>query len=525
MSRDSGKRREGQLSRDRDTIREWAREHDAIPIRETEQEGESGRFRMVPKDEMAETHEEVEWEEFFDQLDEGDHVVIFHADSDREPFEIVGQTSIASRVDDDEIEQRLMEGETVTSTVTETTVVESVVVEEITVDSELVDTQVSNERVVDTELLRRECTGCELIADETADTREWFDTDRYLATVPSHAAGEPVGSTKADGRKGETESSMDATDRTETTASKGADTRGTGAGPETAGVTKSTSESTRVSESDPGSKPETGDEKVPFQAELEVEETWAVTRSFTEEFIVESVVTDTEVTEADTVEDYDIEVEGLHRSIVKSGILKEDVPADEAMAEYEIQSELSEPDRITTTFVRELTVEDEIVDKALATASITGTQPLEMEVVRTKQLENVAASSDTHQETEAGTTLDADEETSTHQKTEAGAALGAGEKTSTHSTAGKGAGSRVTITRDSIGDPVVNAKGERIGMVTEVEEEANALFIDPEPGITERIRAVLGWGDVDDDDYRLEAEAISRITDDQIELKSPEELN
>lgn len=527
MSHDPTKRREGQLSRDRDTIREWAREHDATPIRETKQEGESDRVRMVPKDEMSETHEEVEWEEFFDELDEGDRVVIFHADSDREPFEVVGQTSLADRVDDDEIEQRLMRGETVTSTITETTVVESVVVEEVTVDSELVDTQVSDERVVDSELLRRECTDSKLIDDETADAREWFDTDRYLETIPSHDAGEPVGSTKMDRRAGATKSEMDATDRTEMTASKEAGTRGTEAGSETAGVTKSTSESTRTSESGRGSKSESGDQEFPFGAELEVEETWAVTRSFTEEFTVESIVTDTEVTEADTIEDYDIEIEGLHRSIVEGGIIKEDIPADEAMSDYEIESELSEPDRITTTFARELTVEDEIVDKVQATAGITEIQPLEMEIVRTRQLENVAATSDTHEEMEAeeAAAFDADEEMSTHEETEAGTALDTDEETPTHSTAGEGAGSRVTLTDDSIGKPVINAKGERMGMVTKVEEEANALFIDPEPGIAERIRSVLGWGNADEDDYRLEADMISRVTDDGVELKSPEELD
>ncbi len=508
MSQDPGERREGQLSRDRDTIREWAREHDAIPIRETEGEGESGRFRMVPKSEMGESHEEVEWEEFFDQLDEGDHVVIYHAKGDRELFEIVGQSSIASRFDDEEIEQRLMEGETVTSTITETTVVESVVVEEITVDSELVDTQMVDERVLDAELLRRECTDCELIDDETVDTREWLATDRYLKTV----AGESLESTETDSRAGATEPmSMNITDETETSTPDEADARGTGAGPETAGTTASTAEGTRVSEGESGSESETGARDFPFHAELEVEETWAVTRSFTEEFIVESVVTDTEVTGADTIEDYDLEVEGLHRSILESGIIKEDVSTDEAMDDYEIQSELAEQDRITTTFSRERFVEDEIVDRTLVTASLTERRPLEMEVVRTKPLETAPAISDTRHETE----------------TEMGAAsdTGKAKTASAHSATDEGAGSRVTITDDTVGNPVVNAKGERIGMVTEVEEGAKALFIDPEPGLTERIQAILGWGDADDDDYRIEVEAISRITDDQVELKSPEQLD
>ena len=505
MKHDSDERFEGQLSRDRDTIREWAREHDATPMRERQADGESGRFRMVPTGELTETHEEVEWEEFFDQLDEEDYVVIYHADGDRKPFEVVGQNTIASRVDDEEIEQRLMEGETVTSTITETTVVESIVVEETTVESELTDTRITDERVVDAELLRRECTDCELIADETVDSREGFDTDRYLETVTGHVAGVPVGSMGTGRQEGATEPmSPDATDGSEATAAGEADTRGAGAGPETTGVTESPSESTQVSESEFGSEPEPGDREFPFHAELETEETWAVTRSFTEEFIVETVVTDTEVTEADTIEDYDIEVEGLHRSIVESGIMTADVPVDEAMSDYEIESELAEPNRITTTFARERTIEDEIVDTALATASVTDSQPFEMEVVRTKELENVAA-------TEEGPEEEAD--------------LDADEEAFADSAADEEAASSVTITDDAIGHAVVNSKGEEIGIVAEVEEGANALFVDPEPGIAARIRSVLGWGDADDDDYRLEADVIRRIGDDEVELKSPKELN
>ena len=230
---------------------------------------------------------------------------------------------------------------------------------------------------------------------------------------------------------------------------------------------------------------------------------YSVTRSFTGEFVSESAVTDTEVSKADIIKDYDLEIERLHRSIVESGVMDEDLPVEEAIADYEIENELAEPNRTTTTFAHELTVETEIVDTMLATAKITDTHPLGTEVVRTKQLENAAATQDEPEEEAA---LDDDDETVADSTTDEEAA------------------STVTITDDAIGHSVFNADGEEIAMVAEVEEKANALFVDPEPGIAGRIRSALGWGDADDD-YRFEPDAIRRISDDQVELNSPKELN
>lgn len=76
---------------------------------------------------------------------------------------------------------------------------------------------------------------------------------------------------------------------------------------------------------------------------------------------------------------------------------------------------------------------------------------------------------------------------------------------------------RTTISKDDEGKRVVNAKGKKVGMVTEVKN--GTAYVDPAPGIADSIRSKLGWGDADSDDYRLESRRISKITDDEIQVK------
>lgn len=76
---------------------------------------------------------------------------------------------------------------------------------------------------------------------------------------------------------------------------------------------------------------------------------------------------------------------------------------------------------------------------------------------------------------------------------------------------------RTNITEDDEGKRVVNANGDEIGMVTEV--KAGKAYVDPDPGITDKLRSKLGWGDADENDYVLQKNRIGTITDDEIRLK------
>ena len=76
---------------------------------------------------------------------------------------------------------------------------------------------------------------------------------------------------------------------------------------------------------------------------------------------------------------------------------------------------------------------------------------------------------------------------------------------------------RTKIAEEDEGKRVVNARGKKIGMVSDVRN--GAAYVDPDPSITDTIRSRLGWGDADEDDYRLGSRRIAKITDDEIHLK------
>jgi len=74
------------------------------------------------------------------------------------------------------------------------------------------------------------------------------------------------------------------------------------------------------------------------------------------------------------------------------------------------------------------------------------------------------------------------------------------------------------LERDDIGKPVLNAGGDKIGIVSDVEDGVG--YVDPEPGLSDRIRSRLQWGHHDDDDHPLRRSEIATVTDDEVRLKS-----
>ncbi len=74
------------------------------------------------------------------------------------------------------------------------------------------------------------------------------------------------------------------------------------------------------------------------------------------------------------------------------------------------------------------------------------------------------------------------------------------------------------FTDDDIGKRVVNANGDEVGMVADVEH--GTAHVEPDPGITDSIKATLGWSDSGESTYPLQAEAVSRVTDDEVHLET-----
>lgn len=79
---------------------------------------------------------------------------------------------------------------------------------------------------------------------------------------------------------------------------------------------------------------------------------------------------------------------------------------------------------------------------------------------------------------------------------------------------------RTTVTEEDEGKRVVDASGDRIGIISGV--KSGTAYVDPDPGIAGTIKAKLGWEDIDEDDYPLREDRIDAITDDEIRLKQEE---
>ena len=432
---------ESRITTDRETIRGWVGEHDAVPVRYSGVEGESGTLRIVPETDREESHEEVTWDDFYDEIDRNDQVVVYHGSDHPEPFEVtsreeaIGRTTVA----DEEVEEALVEGETVTSEVTETTVVERTIVEEATVESEVTDREVISEEVVDAELLTRDVVGFELVDFETE-----YDADRDASIF------EPEGRA----------------------------TFGDGVG-----------------------------------FDVRVDEGWSVTKEVVERLTIESRVVDTESTETDTVEADTVEstvnVEGVQRNVLESDLVDTDAGVD-VIESGRVESEFHEGEVVRTRLLERKTVDEEVSLRRRLSGEITEADTIEADSVHREVVESeIVGEEDVEAEVAtagaAGTVGDTGERAGTTEESVSVGDVG---------------DERVMPSGDDEGKTVVDATGDEVGMVTDV--EGDMVYVDPHPSITDRIKTALGWGEPDEDDYTIGPDRISRITDDHVELVSVE---
>lgn len=73
-----------------------------------------------------------------------------------------------------------------------------------------------------------------------------------------------------------------------------------------------------------------------------------------------------------------------------------------------------------------------------------------------------------------------------------------------------------TLSDSDEGKEVVNANGETIGRVVDVQH--GTAHVDPDPGLTDSIMSKLGWADSDEETYQLDSSAIESVTDDEIRI-------
>lgn len=74
----------------------------------------------------------------------------------------------------------------------------------------------------------------------------------------------------------------------------------------------------------------------------------------------------------------------------------------------------------------------------------------------------------------------------------------------------------ISLTDADEGKRVIDAAGNDIGIVSTV--EGNTGLVDPDPSLTDDIKAALGLGDADKDHFPLQTENIAEVTDDEIRL-------
>lgn len=75
---------------------------------------------------------------------------------------------------------------------------------------------------------------------------------------------------------------------------------------------------------------------------------------------------------------------------------------------------------------------------------------------------------------------------------------------------------RVTIDESLEGKRVVSSDGDEVGLVSGV--RSNTMYVDLDPGLSDRLMARLGLDDVEQEDYPLGADAIDRVTGDAVHL-------
>jgi hypothetical protein len=73
------------------------------------------------------------------------------------------------------------------------------------------------------------------------------------------------------------------------------------------------------------------------------------------------------------------------------------------------------------------------------------------------------------------------------------------------------------ITEEEEGKSVLSSDGEQVGVVIDVQH--GTARVKPDPGLTDELKAKVGFGDTDEESYPLQEERIETVTDDEIRLR------
>jgi len=65
---------------------------------------------------------------------------------------------------------------------------------------------------------------------------------------------------------------------------------------------------------------------------------------------------------------------------------------------------------------------------------------------------------------------------------------------------------------------LMDEEAEQIGIVTEVDTDAQIAYVEPDPDIAEAVVQGLGFGDADGDDIEVSAESVETVTDTELRV-------
>ena len=450
---------ESNVTTDHETIRAWVEERGGTPARRTDVPGDDmSTLYIVREDEDDADFRELSWDEFFETFDESDLAFVYRDEVDEHGQE---QWVYEFVHRDDVLERVALDDESVRESLLAGETVRTEITETHVVERTIVETDTIESEVVDTEehsrhLVESEVTGRELVEVDLLD--EPFD--------PSIA-----------------------------------------------------------------------------EIELQIDETRLDTYELLEGMRIESRVVDRELVETDELEREDIEghfdVDAVNRSILESDIVGSAYDESETIDTDVVTTELGEGGVVETELIERRLLEEEVVERKRLTYDLVDSEVLDREAVSSRVVQSELVDDEYLEERRAETAAEREAAAAgdavTPGEAAAGEAAPSRGETSTveegvdaPGTAGEPgeplaeekAAEAVTITDDEIGKEVVDATGETVGMVTQVEQ--GTAFIDPHPSLTDRIKAALDWGDVDEDAYPLDETTVKRVTDDRIELVSIE---
>lgn len=454
--------REHRVTTDRDHVREWGEERNAVPASRTAGDAgtEYGFFRQGNVDEDYREHE---WDEFLDRFESEDRALVYHEDEtvgedEVGYYEIIDRDEAAARmtVEDEEVEDELLSGGTVTTEVTETTVVEREIVETETIESEVVDEEIVRSRITDAELVDWE------VSDPDVDFDLRADEDIAGSTVI----------TTSDGTAQYEDLDLDTTVDGDITA--------------------------------------------------EIDETWRVRREVDERATVESRVVDTDIEEHDRVEDETVEAsidtEGVHRSLVEGDVLDTDTNTTDIVETGVIETERTGEGYFESRIVERKVYDDRVRRRKRIRFDYAGSDVIDTETVDSDLVESdvVDVDYDEDEEMAATTTAATDTDTDTGTDTVADTDTETyGETTTADTTADTADDTyRTRITEEDRNKTVIDEDGDEVGRITRV--EGDVAYVEPHTGFFERVESMLGMGDHDDDEYPLNSDQVRRITDDDV---------